>query len=359
MPHHAPLPHRQSPGLLRAAGLTALAAAGFTGLTLLAARALLPGPAPLPDPAARVPGAMVPADPVLTPRIQQLAALPVLDPAQRAEAEAWLEAHGRGGSAAGAGSSAAAISIAHALRDGLRRSAARVAELRLRLRAYDNPTPVAAMRAELAELAALAPRPDAEIERWLAKDARVQSLQGLLATSDRNSEPDAALAAAAAELAVLIGAEEPLVAAWQDLIARWHQDVTAQMEQNPRLAETLGPISRQAIAGMADQLSRDAQARYLDLKERRGEGFFSLDTLMTPLGPRSFCAATTRSSFSADTQRANTASPIRVSGTPRSRAETPVHLPVPFCPAVSRIFATSAWPSSSLKPRMSRVISIR
>ena len=36
-------------------------------------------------------------------------------------------------------------------------------------------------------------------------------------------------------------------------------------------------------------------------------------------------------------QRAKTASPIRVSGTPSFRAEIAVHLPVPFWPAVSRM----------------------
>lgn len=205
--------HPGTGGLLRAAGLTALAAAGFTGLTLLAAQALMPGPTPLPEPGARTPSAVMPADPVLTPRIQELAALPLLDPAQRAEAEAWLEQHGHLGSAN-------AISTAHALRESLRRSALRVAELRRRLVAYDNASPVTAMRAELAELAALAARPDAEVTRWLAKDTRVQSLHALLDSSDRNREPDAALVAATEELASLVGTDEPLVAAWQGLIQR-------------------------------------------------------------------------------------------------------------------------------------------
>jgi len=53
------------------------------------------------------------------------------------------------------------------------------------------------------------------------------------------------------------------------------------------------------------------------------------------------------------------ASAIRVTGMPRSRALTAVHLPVPFWPALSRIFSTRAVPSSSLKYMMSRVISIR
>ena len=66
-----------------------------------------------------------------------------------------------------------------------------------------------------------------------------------------------------------------------------------------------------------------------------------------------------RSSFTAERQRANTASPMRVRGMPCCRASMAVHLPVPFWPAVSRIFSTIGSPSSSLKPRMSRVISIR
>ena len=76
-------------------------------------------------------------------------------------------------------------------------------------------------------------------------------------------------------------------------------------------------------------------------------------------GPGSTFEAATRSSLIADRQRANTASLISVSGMPSSSASTPVHLPVPFCPAVSRILSTSGWPSASLKARMSRVISIR
>ena len=69
--------------------------------------------------------------------------------------------------------------------------------------------------------------------------------------------------------------------------------------------------------------------------------------------------AATRSSLRAETQRANTASPIRVTGMPSSRALTPVHLPVPFWPAVSRILSTRASAVFALKARMSRVISIR
>ena len=58
-------------------------------------------------------------------------------------------------------------------------------------------------------------------------------------------------------------------------------------------------------------------------------------------GPASFFAAATRSSLRADRQRENTDSPMRVTGTPSSSAEMPVHFPVPFCPAVSRIRSTT------------------
>ena len=69
--------------------------------------------------------------------------------------------------------------------------------------------------------------------------------------------------------------------------------------------------------------------------------------------------ARTRSSFKADKHRAKTASPMRVTGIPISSASMAVHLPVPFWPAESRIFSTMGTPSSSLKRRMSRVISIK
>ena len=76
-------------------------------------------------------------------------------------------------------------------------------------------------------------------------------------------------------------------------------------------------------------------------------------------GPLSTFEAATRSSLIEDRNRANTLSPISVSGMPRSSAEIAVHLPVPFCPAVSRILSSVYSPFSSLYARMSRVISIR
>jgi len=65
------------------------------------------------------------------------------------------------------------------------------------------------------------------------------------------------------------------------------------------------------------------------------KAFFS-STVFDLAGPLRTLEAATRSSLSADRQRAKTLSPIRVSGMPRSSAEIAVHLPVPFWPAVSR-----------------------
>ena len=70
--------------------------------------------------------------------------------------------------------------------------------------------------------------------------------------------------------------------------------------------------------------------------------------------------AATRWSFWADRHRLNTASPMSVSGMPCSVAASTVHLPVPFCPAVSRITSTVGLPvSGSTFLKMSAVISIR
>src|SRR5690349_18313900 len=48
------------------------------------------------------------------------------------------------------------------------------------------------------------------------------------------------------------------------------------------------------------------------------------------LGPERIDEARTRSFLMAERQRAKTASPMRVTGMPLSRAETTVHFPVPF-----------------------------
>ncbi len=77
------------------------------------------------------------------------------------------------------------------------------------------------------------------------------------------------------------------------------------------------------------------------------------------LGPSSSLEARVRSSLSELRHLAKTASPMRVTGMPRSRALIAVHFPVPFWPAESRIFSTNGVPSSSLKRRTSRVISMR
>jgi hypothetical protein len=90
-------------------------------------------------------------------------------------------------------------------------------------------------------------------------------------------------------------------------------------------------------------------------------------------GPPSNLDARPRSSRTEERQRAKTASPIKVTGCPRSRALIAVHFPVPycqrfpfrkergetFCPAESMILVTRGTPSSSLNLRISVVISIK
>ena len=61
-------------------------------------------------------------------------------------------------------------------------------------------------------------------------------------------------------------------------------------------------------------------------------------------GPASCAEAVLRWSPSADSERANTASVIAVSGTPSSSASCAVQRPVPFCSAWSRMTSTSGWP---------------
>ena len=61
-------------------------------------------------------------------------------------------------------------------------------------------------------------------------------------------------------------------------------------------------------------------------------------------GPASVDAAALRSSRNDESVRANTASVIPVSGTPRSSASCEVQRPVPFCSAWSRIASTSGLP---------------
>src|SRR5438105_3666969 len=69
--------------------------------------------------------------------------------------------------------------------------------------------------------------------------------------------------------------------------------------------------------------------------------------------------AATLSSFIDERLRAKTASPIRVTGVPVSSALMQVHFPVPFWPAVSRIFSTTGVPSSSFFAKICAVMSIR
>jgi len=59
-------------------------------------------------------------------------------------------------------------------------------------------------------------------------------------------------------------------------------------------------------------------------------------------GPTSTWAAATRSALSALMVRANTASAMVGALTPMSSATWLVHLPVPFCSAVSKITSTKA-----------------
>lgn len=63
-------------------------------------------------------------------------------------------------------------------------------------------------------------------------------------------------------------------------VERWHAEVNRQIAANPKLAEALGPVTRETMSGMADQLSRDAMQKYMEIKERRGADFWSLDTLV-------------------------------------------------------------------------------
>ena len=77
-------------------------------------------------------------------------------------------------------------------------------------------------------------------------------------------------------------------------------------------------------------------------------------------GPSSRSAAATRSSLSALSVRANTASVMPVSGTPSSSAFCAVQRPVPFCSAASRITSTSGLPvAASVFDSTRAVISIR
>ena len=57
------------------------------------------------------------------------------------------------------------------------------------------------------------------------------------------------------------------------------------------------------------------------------------------IGPLSCFDASTLSCFIEERYLANTASPIKVSDDPSSKATVAVHLPVPFWPAVSRMLS--------------------
>lgn len=51
----------------------------------------------------------------------------------------------------------------------------------------------------------------------------------------------------------------------------------------------------------------------------------------------------------AERHLAKTASPISVTGTPYSKAAMPVHFPVPFWPAVSRILGRRYLPAHTIQ----------
>ena len=74
----------------------------------------------------------------------------------------------------------------------------------------------------------------------------------------------------------------------------------------------------------------------------------TLSPVFFGVGPCNIFDASTLSFLIAERHLEKTASPISVSGIPISSAVIAVHLPVPFCPAVSRILSTSGFPSVSL-----------
>ena len=77
-------------------------------------------------------------------------------------------------------------------------------------------------------------------------------------------------------------------------------------------------------------------------------------------GPRRIFEAATRSSFAPEMTRARTAAVSVVTATPRSMASCAVHLPVPFCSAVSSTMSTSGlFVSGSIFPSTTMVISIK
>ena len=61
---------------------------------------------------------------------------------------------------------------------------------------------------------------------------------------------------------------------------RWHREVQAEIDANPKLAEALGPVTRETVGVFADELSRTASDRLGEVKQGRGADFFSLDTLV-------------------------------------------------------------------------------
>ena len=104
------------------------------------------------------------------------------------------------------------------------------------------------------------------------------------------------------------------------------------------------------ILGYKDENGETVVEYILDTAGQKGTGRWTATSALDQGVPLTLIA---------DRHLENTASPMSVRGTPWSRADVAVHLPVPFCPAVSRIYSTTVSPFSSLYPKMSLVISMR
>ena len=121
---------------------------------------------------------------------------------------------------------------------------------------------------------------------------------------------------------------------------------TARMMQPPRHSSAIVAVVERPVVLLRRRLQlHEALGVAADLR-----GVERLPNLLDELpsgrrctladGPLSTLLARTRASFSADRQRAYTASVTSVLGTPRSRASWLIHLPVPLAPALSRILST-------------------
>ena len=140
---------------------------------------------------------------------------------------------------------------------------------------------------------------------------------------------------------------------------------TERMMQPPRHMRAMPALLSVHLYSLAaSRMSMKPWAYEMILDAYRACSRSSMNCFLSPVngsicGPPMTLDARTRSSLIDDRQRAKTASPMRVTGMPRSSALVAVHLPVPFCDAASRILVTRGTPSSSLYLRMVVVISIR